>query len=87
MYLEKGTAYYLHSGPFHALLSLFVLVALLSIYPPVTLRRWRADASAGRGQELAPGRFKALQMILRSEMALLLIAPLFATWMAHGALF
>jgi putative membrane protein len=87
MYLEKGTTYYLQSGPFHALLGVFVLVALLSIYPTVTLLRWRADARAGRGQELAAGRFKALQIILRAELALVLIAPLFATWMAHGALY
>jgi putative membrane protein len=86
MYLEKGTTYYLQSAPFHALLGVFVVVALLSIYPTVTLLRWRADAGAGRGQELAPGRFKALQIILRAELALMLIAPLFATWMAHGAL-
>jgi putative membrane protein len=87
MYLEKGTTYYLQSGPFHALLGVFVLVALLSIYPTVTLLRWRADARAGRGPELAPGRFKAFQIILRAELALVLIAPLFATWMAHGALY
>jgi putative membrane protein len=87
MYLEKGTAYYLQSGPFHALLGVFGLVALLSIYPTVALLRWRADARAGRGQELAPGRFKAFQIILRAELALVLIAPLFATWMAHGALY
>jgi putative membrane protein len=87
MYLEKGTAYYLQSGPFHALLGIFVLAALLSIYPTVTLLRWRADVRAGQGQQLAPGQFKTLQIILRSEMALVLIAPLFATWMAHGALY
>jgi putative membrane protein len=87
MYLEKGTTYYLHSGPFHTLFGIFVLVALLSIYPTVILLRWRPDVRAGRGQEIVSGQFKTIQMILRTELALLLIAPLFATWMAHGALF
>jgi putative membrane protein len=86
MYLEKGTTYYLHNGAFHALISLFVVVALISIFPTVVFLRWRADTRAGRGQRLAPGQFKRLQMIVRSEMALLLLAPLFATWMAHGPL-
>jgi putative membrane protein len=86
MYLEKGTTYYLHSGPFHALLGVFVVVALLSIYPTVVFLRWRADTRAGRGQQLTGGQFKKLQMILRAEMTLLLSAPFFATWMAHGAL-
>ncbi|HEY2231391.1 MAG TPA: DUF2214 family protein [Xanthobacteraceae bacterium] len=85
MYLEKGTTYYLQSGAFHALVGIFVLVALLSIYPTVIFLRWRADAGAGR--EIAPGQFGTMQIILRSELALVLIAPLFATWMAHGALF
>jgi putative membrane protein len=86
MYLEKGTTYYLQSGPFHALLGVFVLAALISIYPTVVFLRWRADTRAGRGQQLAASQFKKLQMILRTEMALLLSAPFFATWMAHGSL-
>lgn len=87
MYLEKGATYYLQNGAFHALLGVFVVAALLSIYPTIVFLRWRADTRAGRGQGLAPGRFRRLQMILRTEMALLLLAPLFATWMAHGPLF
>jgi putative membrane protein len=86
MYLEKGTTYYLQNGPFHALLGLFILVAVLSIYPTVVFLRWRADTRAGRGQQLAPGQFKKIQMILRVEMTLMLLAPFFATWMAHGSL-
>jgi putative membrane protein len=86
MYLEKGTTYYLQNAPFHALLGVFVVVALLSIYPTVVFLRWRADTGAGRGQQLAPGQFKKLQMIMRTEMTLMLLAPFFATWMAHGPL-
>jgi putative membrane protein len=86
MYLEKGTTYYLHSGPFHALLGLFIVVALLSIYPTVAFLRWRGGIRAGRGQQLEPGQFKRLQMILRVEITLTLLAPFFATWMAHGSL-
>jgi len=85
MYLEKGATYYLHNGAFHALLGVFVVAALLSVYPTLMFLRWRADTRAGRGQGLASGQFKRLQMILRTEMGLLLLAPLFATWMAHGS--
>ncbi len=86
MYLEKGTTYYLHNGAFHALLGVFVVVALLSIYPTVVFLRWRAQTRAGRGQQLAGGQFKKLQMIMRLQMTLVLLAPFFATWMAHGPL-
>src|SRR5688500_11040710 len=34
-YFEKGASYYFHSAPFIAKLSLFVIVALLSISPTV----------------------------------------------------
>jgi putative membrane protein len=78
--------YLLQSGPFHALLGVFIVVALLSIYPTVIFLRWRADTRAGRGQQLQFGQFKRIQMILRLEMTLLLLAPFFATWMAHGAM-
>jgi putative membrane protein len=84
MYLEKGVTYYLQSGAFHALLGVFVLTAVISIYPTVVFLRWRADTRAGRGQKLEPARLKSLQMMMRSQLALILIAPLFATWMAHG---
>jgi putative membrane protein len=84
MYLEKGVSYYLQSGPFHALLGAFVLAALLSIYPTVVFLRWRPDTRAGRGQTIAPSRLVMLQMIWRLELALVLIALLLATWMAHG---
>jgi putative membrane protein len=86
IYLEKGVTYYMQSGAFHALLGLFILVALLSIYPTVVFLRWRAATRAGRGQQLDPGQFKKLQMIMRLEMTLVLVAPFFATWMAHGSL-
>ena len=84
MFLEKGTTYYLQSGAFHALVGVFILTALISIYPTMVFLRWRADTVAGRGQMLEPSRFKMLQMLLRTQLALILIAPLFATWMAHG---
>ncbi len=87
MYLEKGVTYYLHSGAFHALVTVFVIVALFSIYPTVVFLRWRPDTTAGRGQLLPAGQFGKLQMIMRTEMALVLVAPFFATWMAHGSLF
>jgi putative membrane protein len=84
MYLEKGFAYYNHHVGFHILFGIFIIVALLSIYPTVVFLRWRSDTRAGRDQKLDRNQFKKIQMILRVEMTLLLLAPFFATWMAHG---
>jgi putative membrane protein len=87
MYTEKGVDYYLHDGAFHALVGVFVVIGLLSIYPTVVFLRWRPDTRAGRGQQLAAAQHRKLQMVIRTETALLLLAPLFATWMAHSASF
>jgi putative membrane protein len=86
MFLEKGPAYYNHHIAFHILFGIFIVAALLSIYPTLIYLRWRSDTGAGRGQQLAPDQFRKIQIILRVEMTLLLLAPFFATWMAHGEL-
>jgi putative membrane protein len=85
MFLEKGVAYYLHHGAFHILVTLFVVIGLLSVYPTVVFLRWRAELKADRAPAIPPEQFKRLRLILRIEVVLLLIAPLFAAWMAHGA--
>ena len=86
MFLEKGAAYYNQHIGFHLLVGIFVVVAVLSIYPTLVFLRWRAETRAGRGQRLASDQFRKIQMIVRVEMTLLLLAPFFATWMAHGEL-
>ena len=84
VFLEKGFAYYNQNIAFHILFGIFIIAALLSIYPTVVFLRWRSDTQAGRGQQLTLDQFRKIQMIMRAEMALLLLAPFFATWMAHG---
>jgi putative membrane protein len=84
MFLEKGVAYYNHHIAFHILFGIFIIAAVLSIYPTRLYLRWRSDIRASRGQRLEPAQFKKMQMIVRVEMTLLLLAPFFATWMAHG---
>jgi putative membrane protein len=84
MFLEKGPAYYDHHIAFHVLVGIFVVAAVLSIYPTIVFLRWRANTKTGKGQQLAAAQFRKIQIIVRVEMALLLLAPFFATWMAHG---
>jgi len=47
-FFEKGAAYYLHSAPFIAKFSVFVILALLSIQPTRAFLSMRAAVSAGR---------------------------------------
>ena len=45
-FFDKGADYYLHSIPFIAKVSLFVIVALLSIYPTLQFLSWKAACAA-----------------------------------------
>ena len=53
LHFEKGAAYYFHSWPFLGKLGLFILLALLSIYPTLVFAAWgkamrRGEASSSR---------------------------------------
>ena len=80
----KGADYYLNNSLFHTKVGLFVIVALLSIYPTVTFLRWRPALKAGTVPSITPGTARGVKLIIRLELAALLVLPLLATLMARG---
>jgi putative membrane protein len=56
LWFAKGLDYYLHNAAFHALVGLFVLVALLSLYPTMTFLNWRNTLKAGAARRSAHAR-------------------------------
>jgi putative membrane protein len=83
-YFEKGAAYYFHSAPFIAKLSLFAVVGLLSIYPTREFLSWRAPLSLGRIPVTAPARMRAIRRIVHWELAGVVLILLCAAMMARG---
>ena len=83
-YFEKGAAYYFHSIPFLAKISLFVLIALLSIYPTVQFLSWRKDLKAGRAPAVSDAVRRRIRSILHLELAALALLILNAALMAKG---
>jgi putative membrane protein len=81
---EKGAAYYLHSAPFIAKFSLFVLAALLSIYPTVQFLSWRKDVQQNRTPSLDGSKLARLRMLVHLELAAILLLILNAALMAKG---
>ena len=80
--LEKGTTFYLANPMFHAKLGLLLLLALLELYPMVTLLRWRIQQARGEQPELAPmGRFLVIN---RVETAGIVAMVFLAALMARG---
>jgi putative membrane protein len=83
-YTEKGSAYYFHSGTFLAKFALFVIVALLSIYPTMQFLSWRKTLAAQQVPTLEAATRRRIRLILHVELTLLFLMMLFAVMMARG---
>ena len=83
-YFEKGSAYYFHNVFFIVKLSLFLLVALLLIYPTVLFLSWNKLLKAGRPPQSTDVQFRRLRMILLLELSGVIGILLCAPFMAQG---
>lgn len=83
-YFEKGKAFYAASPFFHAKLTLFVLVGLLSIYPTIRFIRWGAQTKQGLAPVVSAIEYRRIMLMLRLELVLLLGMALCASLMARG---
>jgi putative membrane protein len=84
IYFEKGAYYYFHTWTFIAKLTLFVIVALLSIVPTVEFLSWRAAVRQGEPPQLAAARLRSLRTIIHLELLGVVIIILMAAMMAKG---
>ena len=83
-YFEKGAAYYFHSIPFIAKLSLFAAIGLLSIYPTRQFLSWRPALRQGVPPTVDPARLNSLRRVTHWELALGVVLILCAALMARG---
>jgi putative membrane protein len=78
LWVGKPAEFYTNNGIFHAKLTLFVVMGLISIRPTVFFIRNRR----AKVQTLVVPR--SIVMIIRAELLLLLVLPLLAVLMAQG---
>ncbi len=83
-YFEKGVSYYLHSAPFIAKMSLFLIVALLSIYPTVVFLAWGKSLKQGRMPALTDRKIASIRSVIHWELAGVVLIILCAALMAKG---
>lgn len=83
-YFEKGAAYYFHSLPFIAKLTLFTLIGLLSIYPTVEFLSWRKSLKAGRLPVVSEGKRRLIRSLIHWELIAVVLLILGASLMARG---
>jgi putative membrane protein len=84
LYFEKGAFYYFHSVPFIAKLSLFVIVALLSIYPTVEFLSWRKPLREDRVPIVSDRKVRLIRSIIHWELVGIVLLILGAALMARG---
>src|SRR5262245_21341365 len=70
-YTEKGAAYYFDSGAFLLKLSLFIIVALLSIYPTMTFMGWRKILRAGNVPPFDTPTRRTVRTLIHVELTLI----------------
>jgi putative membrane protein len=83
-YFEKGAYFYFHNHAFFAKIALFVVVALLSIYPTITFAAWGPALKAGRLPVLEPRRLGVIRTLIHCELAGVVLLILCAALMARG---
>lgn len=84
VWFGKGLDYYLHNWVFHAKVTLFILVGLLSILPTLTFFNWRNDLLAGKAPIITPAQARRTIWVIRLELLLLVCLPFLASLMARG---
>ncbi len=84
LHTEKGSMYYFSSGPFLVKLALFILVAVLSIYPTIKFMGWRKALREGRVPNFAAGTGRTIRMLIHIELTLIFVIILMAIMMARG---
>ena len=81
---EKGAYYYFHSWTFIAKLSLFVLLALLSIIPTIAFLSWRGAVRQGQVPQVSAQKMQRLRSIIHLELVGIVLIILCAALMSKG---
>jgi putative membrane protein len=83
-YFGKGIHFYLGNPLFYVKVGMFLLVALISIYPTMRFIAWRKMLKQGELPALTLPTITRLRAVIRLELGLLLVIPLLAVLMARG---
>jgi putative membrane protein len=83
-YFGKGIHFYLGNPLFYVKVGMFLLVALISVYPTMRFLAWRKMLTQGDPPALGPHTVTRLRIVIRLELGLLLVIPLLAVLMARG---
>jgi putative membrane protein len=84
VYFEKGAAYYFSNGFFLTKFTLFILAALISIYPTVLFISWNKALEQGEVPVITAQAATRARMCMMLELTAILGILLCAPFMARG---
>ena len=84
IYFEKGGEFYVDNLFFQIKIGLFLLAALISIYPTISFARWKSDLDQDVAPVLTSAQVKSLRRALHWELMLIAGILLCASLMARG---
>ncbi|GAB1596094.1 DUF2214 family protein [Lysobacter claricitrinus] len=79
----KGEDFYLHNPWFHAKLGAFLLAALISIVPTIVFARWRKASSTDAAWRPDDATWSRARLLVRVQLALVLVIVIAAAGMAR----
>lgn len=83
-YFEKGSDYYFANTFFQVKLGLFIVAALVSLYPTLQFVRWNSELGQGIAPDLTSATVKRLKSAIHWELVLIGGILLCASLMAKG---
>jgi putative membrane protein len=83
-FFEKGAGYYFHSHAFLTKLSLFIVVALLSMIPTLEFLSWRGALQVGQVPTVGAKKLRLVTAVIHGELFGIVIILLCAAIMARG---
>ena len=84
LYFEKGASYYFHNAFFIAKVVLFLLVALLSLYPTLLFLSWNQQLKTGVPPRLDAAQVRRVRAVMLVELGGIVGILLCASLMARG---
>jgi putative membrane protein len=80
----KPMGFYTGNPVFDVKVSLFVLAALISIWPTLAFLRWRRAVAANADFRVDEGEWRRVKRLVLIEMHIVALIPVFAALMARG---
>jgi putative membrane protein len=80
----KGALFYMQNAAYHTKFTLFVIMALVWIYPAIKFFGWRRALKRGEAPTMSDADARRVFMAIRIQLLILVFLPLLAAMMARG---